>query len=179
MIYFPQEESGADRKLSRPWHGPYRVVSSSETGVTAVKVYRLDESTIQVHQSRVCRCPEAFPAGFYWYGPRRSKPGRPPKWVDQLLTNPQMGQASDAVAEDKEPEPEAGPIDLDSETSTSETTCGSMNGAKDTPAIGSQGVDQQGPLAPPVRPAYVGSRTRTRKIVPPTRLMFIRSGRAK
>ncbi len=43
LIRFPQEESGANRKLSRPWHGPYRIVTSNETGVVATKV----------HQSRV------------------------------------------------------------------------------------------------------------------------------
>ena len=26
LVRFPQEESGKNRKLSRPWHGPYRVV---------------------------------------------------------------------------------------------------------------------------------------------------------
>ena len=87
LIRFPQEESGANRKLSRPWHGPYRVINSSDTGVTAVKVYFPDEPCIQVHQSRVSRCPEAFPAGFYWYGNRRAGPGRPPRWIEQLLSN--------------------------------------------------------------------------------------------
>ena len=56
LIQFPQEESGANRKLSQPWHGPYRVINSSDTGVTAVKVYFPDESCVQVHQSRVSRC---------------------------------------------------------------------------------------------------------------------------
>ena len=30
-------------------------------------------------------CPPDFPAGFYWYGEKRSGPGRPPKWVSKLL----------------------------------------------------------------------------------------------
>ena len=94
LIRFPQEETGANRKLSRPWHGPYRVTSGSDTGVTAVKVYFPDEGPIQVHQSRVSRCPEVFPAGFYWYGNRRAGPGRPPRWIEQLLSD------SDGAAEE-------------------------------------------------------------------------------
>ena len=39
LIRFPAEESGRLRKLSRPWHGPYRVTSLNDTNVTAVKVY--------------------------------------------------------------------------------------------------------------------------------------------
>lgn len=27
MVKFPQDESGGQRKLSRPWHGPYRITS--------------------------------------------------------------------------------------------------------------------------------------------------------
>ena len=27
LVYFPQDETGKTRKLSLPWHGPYRVVS--------------------------------------------------------------------------------------------------------------------------------------------------------
>lgn len=33
----------------------------------------------------VAPCPPELPAGFFWYGCRHSSPGRPPKWVDQLL----------------------------------------------------------------------------------------------
>ena len=54
---FPQDESGRLRKLSRPWHGPYRVVDKSDPDITAVKVYKLQDRQIQVHQSRVVPCP--------------------------------------------------------------------------------------------------------------------------
>ena len=30
-------------------------------------------------------CPFNFPAGFYWYGGNSKGPGKPPKWVEQLL----------------------------------------------------------------------------------------------
>ena len=85
LVRFPQEETGRWRKLSRPWHGPYRVIELSDPDVTCVKVYYPQEGKLCVHQSRVCVCPEGFPAGFYWYGGGRRGPGRPPKWVDKLL----------------------------------------------------------------------------------------------
>jgi len=40
---------------------------------------------MQIHQSRVQRCPEMFPQGFYWYGGKRNGPGRPPKHVKKKL----------------------------------------------------------------------------------------------
>ena len=85
MVYFPHEETGKARKLSQPWHGPYRVESVDDPDVTVSKVYFTEDGQIQVHQSRVKSCPPHFPHGFYWYGGRRRKPGRPPKWVAQVL----------------------------------------------------------------------------------------------
>ena len=85
MIRSPSEETGRLRKLSRLWHGPYRVTSRNETNITAVKVYYPRESAIQVHQLRVKPCPPGFPAGFYWYGAKRKGPGHPPRWVEAVL----------------------------------------------------------------------------------------------
>ena len=84
MIKFPHEETGSGRKLSRPWHGPYRAVEVTPTGVVAEKVYEAQDGTIQVHLNRVTKCPPVFPPGYYWYGARRKGPGRPPKWLDSL-----------------------------------------------------------------------------------------------
>ena len=39
LIKFPAEETGKQRKLSRPWHGPYRVTSMRSPDIVAVKVY--------------------------------------------------------------------------------------------------------------------------------------------
>eukprot|EP00731_Ephydatia_muelleri_P031156 Em0022g670a len=85
LIKFPQEESGRNRKLSRPWHGPYRVVSHSDTGVVASKVYFPEEECIKVHLTRTSLCPVGFPNGFYWYRRRQSSNSRLyPEWVDAL-----------------------------------------------------------------------------------------------
>ena len=91
LIHFPQDESGRWRKLSRPWHGPYRITEKTDPDVTCIKVYHPQDGSIRIHQSRVCPCPEEFPAGYYWYGGKRKGPGRPPKWVDCLLQSGAAG----------------------------------------------------------------------------------------
>ena len=85
LVLFPHEQTGKNRKLSRPWHGPYRVTAVNDPDITVTKVYFPQDATIQVHQSRVKSCPPNFPSGFYWYGGRRLKRGRPPKWVQDLV----------------------------------------------------------------------------------------------
>ena len=85
LVLFPHEQTGKNRKLSRPWHGPYRVTAVNDPDITVTKVYFPQDATIQVHQSRVKSCPPNFPSGFYWYGGRRLKHGRPPKWVQDLV----------------------------------------------------------------------------------------------
>ena len=87
FVRFPQEEIGKLRKLSRPWHGPYRVVQKQGPDIKATKVYYPQHGEIRVHLSRICRCPDNFPAGYFWYGGRRKGPGRPPKWVDKFLSS--------------------------------------------------------------------------------------------
>ena len=84
MVRFPHEESGHLRKLSRPWHGPYRISAVKNPDITALKIYFPQEPPIQVHQSRVCSCPSGFPGGFYWYGNKQRSPGKIPKWIDHL-----------------------------------------------------------------------------------------------
>ena len=61
LVCFRQEEQGKLRKLSQPWHGPYRIVSRDNPDLTVANSYFPAEDTIQVHQSRVCICPSGFP----------------------------------------------------------------------------------------------------------------------
>ena len=98
LVKFPHEETGKGRKLSRPWHGPYRIVDRSDPDLTVTKVYSPQEGAIKVHQSRVCLCPTQFPPGYYWYGGKRKGPGRPPKWVDRLLAG-QLTRGQDQSTE--------------------------------------------------------------------------------
>ena len=99
LVRFPQDEVGKMRKLSRPWHGPYRILLKEEPDVTVIKVYFPQDQAIRVHLSRVTPCPSEFPPGFYWYGTKRHSPGRPPKWVQQLLSE-------DPSNESQEPDPQ-------------------------------------------------------------------------
>ena len=71
LIHFPNDETGHWRKLSRLWHGPYRVTELSNTGAVCMKVYFPQDGSVRVHQSRVCACPPGFLAGYYWYGGKR------------------------------------------------------------------------------------------------------------
>lgn len=96
LVSFPQEESRKSRKLSRPWHGPYRVNRCLDPDVIVSKVYYPEHGEIQVHQSRVTPCPPNFPSGYYWYGKKRHSPGRPPKWLDSLFQ--EDGTTSDKPA---------------------------------------------------------------------------------
>ena len=85
VIGFPHDETGKIRKLSQPWHGPYRVISKNDTDVTVMKIYFPDDPQTQVHLSRVQPCPPSFPRSFYWYGGKRTGPGHPPKWIKNRL----------------------------------------------------------------------------------------------
>ena len=85
LVRFPQEESGKQRKLSKPWHGPYRIIQKTESDVTTVPVHFPESGSIQVHISRVSPCPLKWPVGFYWYGGNRLSRGKVPSWVDRLL----------------------------------------------------------------------------------------------
>ena len=68
LVWFPQEKSGHNRKLSRPWHGPYQIIERMDSNLIVAKVYFPTERTICSHQTCVCKCPLHFPAGYYWYG---------------------------------------------------------------------------------------------------------------
>ena len=45
-------------------------------------MYFPQDGGIQVHQTRIQHCPD-IPVGFYWYGGKRSGPGRP-KWTSNI-----------------------------------------------------------------------------------------------
>ena len=116
LVYFPQDDSGKNRKLSRPWHGPYRITSLDSPDVCVAKVYFPQDPQIRVHQTRMKACPPNFPAGFYWYGGRRRGPGRPPKWVEPLLDQHMVGEPGDEPAgEQPNDEAENDPSDAEEE----------------------------------------------------------------
>ena len=146
-MYFPRDEVGRNRKLSRPWHGPYRVIGKKDPDITPCKVYFPDVKSIQVYQTRIQPCPVNFPAGYYWYGSRRVGPGHPPKWVERLMATdePTVSQDEDDACEVEQGESEKVQPDPD-------------------PAGASQiGITSPSGLNPEPR------KTQTRAVVPPVR----------
>ena len=99
LVRFPQEESEKNKKLSRPWHGHYRVIQCDDPDVTVVKQFFPEEGTIQVHQLRVCPCPQ-LPIGYITsiYDEKYHSSGRTPKWVHKLLSK---GTADDHKKEEQ------------------------------------------------------------------------------
>ncbi len=69
FVRFPQEESGRLRKLSRPWHGPYRITSLSGPDACVSSLYY--STSLKIHLSRVKLSLPNLPAGFYWYGGKK------------------------------------------------------------------------------------------------------------
>jgi hypothetical protein len=58
------DETGRNRKLSQPWHGPYRVLQTTDTTLTLEKVYHTKQEQLHVHQDRVKFCPPDLPPGY-------------------------------------------------------------------------------------------------------------------
>ena len=84
MVRFPQDESGKNRKLSRPWHGPYRILMCNSPDIITCKVYFPEDGQLQIHQMRTTLCSPGFHNGFYWYGKNQASPGHYPKWVENI-----------------------------------------------------------------------------------------------
>ena len=94
LVKFPHEETGRMRKLSRPWHGPFRVISREDPDLTVTNVYFPGDAPIKIHQNRVSHCPKEFPAGYFWYGDKRKGTGKPLRWVEELLSGREEGDTS-------------------------------------------------------------------------------------
>ena len=161
LVRFPQDETGKQRKLSRPWHGPYRIMSRDDPDVSVSKVYFPQEGAIQVHQSRVCPCPSEFPAGYFWYGSKRRGPGRPPKWTEALMQRGQLTGECFAEADDSTEE-----ADAQAESSDEPTESAGLEADTCT------ACDEMPP------PRTSGRYSLRRQVQAPDRLCSIRSGRA-
>ena len=50
---FKAEDTGKQRKLFQPWHGPYRMTAIKDQNVVVVKVYFPKEESMNVHHAHV------------------------------------------------------------------------------------------------------------------------------
>ena len=122
-------------------------------------------------------CPPGFPAGWYWYGDRRSGPGRPPKWVDRLLSsdsgNVDPFDSENADPSDSENADPAGSENVEPSDPTNVDPSDQENTEPVGPVSFDGGAVQQDPVTNTrVLPSQLKeTRTRTRKIVPPDRFM--------
>ena len=132
------------RKLSRPWHSPYRIVSVQDPDVCVTKVYFPEEGQIRIHQSRIKPSPIAFPAGSYIYKGKKSQ-GRVPAWVERFLDDSGPLQPTADQGENPRPDlfsadsrvndiPPLGLVDLFEETDA--------NGSPGTDVSGSGGEEE-------------------------------------
>ena len=109
LVHFPQDNTGPNRILSRPWHGPYRITANEQPDICVSKVYFPEDKVIRIHLSRVKLCPPNFPAGFYWYGGKRRSPGQPPNWVAKMMALDNQSTKRQTREDDRKPQPsEAG-----------------------------------------------------------------------
>ena len=67
-----------------------------------VKIYFLQETQIQVHQTKVTPCLDNFPAGYYWNGQKLHSPGWPPQWLEAQLDegndSPELEQLNSSLS---------------------------------------------------------------------------------
>lgn len=161
MVRFPHEETGKQRKLSQPWHGPFRVVSCDNPDLTVVKIYFPQDGSIRIHQTRVTPCPDDFPAGYYWYGRRRHSPGRPPQWLETLadvITDDDNGHSNAVAAQ--------------------EPTVSTRSDTEDVTESESEPDDEDATPQPESDRTHSSRYTFRNRVKPPERLMRLSSGRA-
>lgn len=177
LVRFPQDETGKLRKLSRPWHGPYRIVSRDDPDVSVSKVYFPQEGSIQVHQSRVCPCPPEFPAGYFWYGPKRHSPGRPPKWTQSLLQRGELTKEQ-VVQQEVVVEADLNDEDIDQHVQYPSIDSGEASDCSDENSMEMEKEVQVSETQKTYLRDEGGRYSLRRRIREPDRLMILRSGRA-
>ena len=79
MVFMPSETIGKDRKLARPYHGPYRVINIMPTNAEVQLIQYPSEPTIFVAIDRLRRCYPEQPNDC-WLGKKKipKKKARPP-----------------------------------------------------------------------------------------------------
>ena len=86
MVYMPHETSGKDRKLSLPYHGPYRVIDIRGNCVSLTPVDNPDKEPILVNMDRIVPCHAEVPdSAWLGYG-HSDAPKRQHKYLPTAIT---------------------------------------------------------------------------------------------
>lgn len=73
MVYMLHENSGKQRKLAPPYHGPYRILEVTSNGVCIRPVDHPEQEPIRVNIDRVTKCPTEL-LDVSWLGNTRKRP---------------------------------------------------------------------------------------------------------
>ena len=112
MVYMPSSVKGKDRKLARPYHGPYRVLKVTPSNVEVTLVDKPQDPSIFISLNRVRRCYDEM-EDHSWTGSKRKSRKRnvrqpspvfPPEDVSHSEAESPLHSVSD-VEEDTSPEP--------------------------------------------------------------------------
>ena len=86
MVYMPSEVTGKNRKLARPYHGPYRIVAVTPTNAEVKLIERASEPSIFVAIDRLRKCYPELPDRC-WTGRKQSRKRRSKR---QTVTSPSV-----------------------------------------------------------------------------------------
>ena len=87
MVYMPAEAQGKTRKLARPFHGLYRILSLTSTNAEVVLVEKPSEPSIFVALNRIRLCyPEMEDTA--WTGPKQRKKYKKAARTEEKSTKP-------------------------------------------------------------------------------------------
>ena len=70
LVYMPVAKATKAYKFARPFHGPYRIIEQSDTGVTVRPIDKPQTDPIRVAYNRIRHCCNSLPDKFW---PTRAK----------------------------------------------------------------------------------------------------------
>lgn len=72
MVFMPKDVAGKERKLARPYHGPYRVLSLTSTNAEVQLIEHPEYAPIFVAMDRLRKCYPELP-DVSWTGRRQRR----------------------------------------------------------------------------------------------------------
>ena len=89
MVFMPSDVTGKDRKLARPYHGPFRIIDLTRTNAEVQLIGRPQDQTIFVAIDRLRRCyPELSDKSWTGRKGKKSRQKRLPKDQSPLIESP-------------------------------------------------------------------------------------------